>query len=275
MKKQTDVPQEKNTEIKAQKDKKSYFEIPLPKFRYININPYFAIISMLVFAFLLGMLTNKLLFMQNELARVQGTNQGAVIDNTANANQFPTPQPKVDVEPGTLPILGSADAPVTIVEFSDIQCPFCKRFVDDAFVELKTKYIDTGKVKLAFRHYPLTSIHPNAKKAGEAVECANEQNKFWDYHDLLFAKQDEWSQLASADAVNSFVDYSGELGLDTAQFRNCLDSSKFQQKVEDDLAAGMDAGVDGTPAFFINGWRLTGAQPFASFEQLIEQELNK
>lgn len=275
MRKQSDTPQEKSTDIQTQTNKKGYFEIPLPKFRYVSINPYFAIVSMLVFAFLLGMLTNKLLFMQNELARVQGANQGAVIENTANANQFPTPQPKVDVEAGTLPILGNVDAPVTIVEFSDIQCPFCKRFVDDAFVELKEKYIDTGKVKLAFRHYPLISIHPNAKKAGEAVECANEQNKFWEYHDLLFANQEEWSPLGSADAVNSFVDYSGELGLDTAQFRNCLDSSKFQQKVEDDLAAGVEAGVDGTPAFFINGWRLTGAQPFASFEEFIEQELKK
>lgn len=274
MRKQTDNPQKTDTDSNITTSKKGYFEVPLPKFKYVSINPYFAIISMLVFAFLLGMLTNKLLFMQSELEKAGSNNQGAVVADN-NANQLPTPLPKVDVEPGNLPVLGKADAPVTIVEFSDIQCPFCKRFVDDAFVELKEKYIDTGKVKLAFRHYPLTSIHPNAKKAGEAVECANEQNKFWEYHDLLFVNQEAWSPLSDTEAVNSFVNYSGELGLDSAQFRNCLDTNKYAKRVEDDLAAGVKAGVDGTPAFFINGWRLTGAQPFASFEEFIEQELNK
>lgn len=102
---------------------------------------------------------------------------------------------QIDVANGHLPILGDQNAKITIVEFSDFQCPFCESFFTSTFPELKKNYIDTGKVKLAFRHYPLTSIHPNAETAHNAAECANEQGKFWEYHDLLFKNQPTWSEL--------------------------------------------------------------------------------
>ncbi|HLD01366.1 MAG TPA: thioredoxin domain-containing protein [Patescibacteria group bacterium] len=113
---------------------------------------------------------------------------------------FPTPTlpPKVVVAKGHLPFRGNEKAKVTVVEFSDFQCPFCKSFFDNALQEVKKQYIDTGKIAFFYRHYPLTQIHPNAQIAAEASECANEQGKFWEYHDLLFQNQDAWSNLLTA-----------------------------------------------------------------------------
>lgn len=109
-------------------------------------------------------------------------------------SETPTPTPgKQPVDVGHLPALGNKSAKVTVVEFSDLQCPFCKRFFDETYSQLKKDYIDTGKISLTFRHYPLHSIHPNAQKAAEATECANEQGKFWEYHDILFKLQDSWA----------------------------------------------------------------------------------
>ena len=105
---------------------------------------------------------------------------------------------QADVAKGQLPVLGKSDAKLTIIEFSDFQCPFCERFYLDTLPQLKKDYIDTGKVQLAFRHFPIASIHPNAKTAHEAAECANEQGKFWEYHDLLFQTQEQWSNLPLA-----------------------------------------------------------------------------
>src|SRR3989344_1757621 len=117
--------------------------------------------------------------------------------------ETPTPAPiKQDVDTGHLPILGRK-AKVTVVEFSDFQCPFCKRFFDDTYSKLKKDYIDTGKIAFGFRHYPLSSIHPNAQKAGEATECANEQGKFWEYHDLLFQQQNGWANLPQTSVSNT------------------------------------------------------------------------
>lgn len=124
-----------------------------------------------------------------------------MIDQELSGNRSPlTPEEasgsaQVDVANGKLPVLGKDSAKLTIVEFSDFQCPFCESFFTGTYPQLKKNYIDTGKVKLAFRHYPLTGIHPNAQRAHEAAECANEQGKFWEYHDLLFKLQQNWSNL--------------------------------------------------------------------------------
>ena len=150
-------------------------------------------------------------------------------------------------------VKGSADAPVTIIEFSDFQCPFCARFYSQTLGEIDDKYIKTGKVKLVFRDFPL-SFHQNAQKAAEAAECAEEQGKFWEMHDKLFAK---------------------DLGLDSAKFDECLVSDKYASEVQKDFKDGQGAGISGTPSFFINGVKLVGAQPFSAFQQVIEQELNK
>jgi protein-disulfide isomerase len=257
-------------------------EIRIPRISFKNtpINNWL-VIALVIFSFLTGMLFNKVTFLENALKDKSGDQ-----NNVLAANNIAPPPPsdpaapiapaaKVDVALGDLPVLGAEDAKVTVVEFSDLQCPFCKQFVDTTYPQLYEEYIKTNKIKFAFRHYPLTSIHPNAQKAGEAAECANEQNKFWEYHDLLFQNQDAWSPQAAAAATTSFVEYAGELGLDTTTFQSCLDTDKYKAKVEQDTAEGTQAGVDGTPAFFINGTRITGAQPFTEFQRLIEEELNK
>lgn len=260
--------------VEEPKDKaKSHYNLRIPRFNFKqgSLN-FYLVLVLIIFSFLLGMLTNKVMYLESQV----NNNANAVAANgQAAVPTEPLPPQIVDVENGQLPILGNDDAKVTIVEFSDFQCPFCKAYIDDTHEQLKEQYIDTGKVKFAYRHYPLTSIHPNAQLAGEASECANEQGKFWEYHDKLFAEQDTWSPQTLADVSNSFVDYAGELGLNTDQFKSCVESEKYKAKVEEDMAAGEQAQVDGTPAFFVNGYRLTGAQPFSEFQRVIEQELSK
>ena len=186
-----------------------------------------------------------------------------------------TPPPAPEVDMGELvdddPVKGNPDAQVVIVEFSDFQCPFCERFAEQTLPELKEKYIDTGKVKLIYRDFPLSSIHPEAQKAAEATECADDQGKFWAYHDILFEKRSEWSGVGAA----KFKEYAVDLGLDTHAFDECLDSDKYKDEVLDDLNAGQAVGVTGTPTFFINGQKLVGAQPFTAFETVIDEELAK
>jgi len=168
----------------------------------------------------------------------------------------------VDVSAEDDPSLGDENAPVTIVEFSDYQCPYCGKFEQETLPELKSKYIDTGLVRIVFRDFPLASIHQYAQKASEATECADEQGKFWEYHDMLFNNQD-------ALAVNDLKKYAADLNLNAQQFDSCLDSGKYGDEVKKDMQDGIDYGVTGTPAFFVNGRLLEGAQPLSAFEGLI------
>lgn len=192
----------------------------------------------------------------------------AVVNNQPLDNNIPTGPVAVSADDD--PVLGKDNAPITIIEFSDFQCPFCERFFSQTFGQVKTNYIDTGKVKFVYRDFPLRSIHPNAQKAAEAAECANEQDKFWGYHDTLFNKQQEW---ASSIAIPLFKQYAKDLGLDTDKFNTCLDSGKYQDEVNKDEQDGIRVGIQGTPAFFINGQLLSGAQPYAAFQAAIEQSL--
>ena len=160
------------------------------------------------------------------------------------------------------PAKGPANAPVEIVEFSDFQCPYCLRAAPTVTQVLKT-YGD--KIRFVYRHYPLPN-HPNARPAAEAAACAAEQGKFWPYHDRLFG---DGNKLGPTDLKRD----AAELGLDTAKFDACVDSHKLKATVDADLQAGVDAGVDGTPAFFINGRMISGAQPFDVFKRIIDEEL--
>lgn len=268
----SEVPKKNTTSTEKPK---GYWELKIPRLNLQNsgINAYL-VFALVIFAFFLGMLTNKVMYLE-QAAKNPQANTAAAADAQGAIPTVAAPSQIVDVEVGKLPMLGDKNAKVTIVEFSDLQCPFCKSYFDDTHKQLVTKYVDTGKVKFAFRHYPLASIHPNAQKAAEATECANEQGKFWEYHDKLFAVQETWSPLAQADVLTTFTDYAGELSLDTAKFKSCLESDKYKKAVDDDTAAGSKIQVDGTPAFFVNGYRLTGAQPFSEFERVIEEELKK
>jgi protein-disulfide isomerase len=161
--------------------------------------------------------------------------------------------------------VGPKDAPVTIVEFSDFQCPFCKS-ATATVKQILDKY--PGKVRLVFRDYPLVSIHPLAPKAHEAARCAAEQGKFWEYHDLLFERSPRL-------APQELKQYAQDLKLDAAAFGQCLDTGKYVAEVDRDTQEGMSLGLTGTPSFFINGRQLVGAQPITAFQKIIDGELAK
>lgn len=171
--------------------------------------------------------------------------------------------PTVDVAYDPARVKGDANAPVTIVEFSDFQCPYCKQ-AESTLQAILAKY--GSKVRLAFMDFPLREIHPRAQAAAEAARCAGEQGKFWEYHDVLYADQaklDGPALIASARAVK----------LNEPAFQSCLESGKFKSQIDADLAEGQKAGVSGTPGFFINGVFLSGSQPQAEFEKVIETQL--
>ncbi|MAF50853.1 MAG: disulfide bond formation protein DsbA [Nanoarchaeota archaeon] len=195
---------------------------------------------------------------------------------TGNAVRQPTaPSPTIPTGIGNVnaedlvdddPFLGDEDAPLTIIEFSDFQCPFCKRARDDAIAQIEEQYVKTGKVKLVYRDFPLTSIHPLAQKAAEASECADDQGKFWGYHDLIFEKQSSLS-------ASNLKAWAVELGLDTDEFDECLDSGKHAAEVRADTSAATSVGGRGTPFFVVGTQTLSGAQPFSAFQAAIEAQL--
>lgn len=161
-------------------------------------------------------------------------------------------------------VIGNPDASVTIVEYSDFECPFCGRAYPTVKQVLETYGDD---VRLVYRHFPL-SFHPQAQKAAEASECAADQGKFWEYHDRIFEEQ----TLLSG-GVTQMKKWAGELGLNQSSFDNCLDSGEKASLVADDLNAGQSQGITGTPGFLINGTKVSGAQPFSAFQQVIDAEL--
>ncbi len=181
------------------------------------------------------------------------------------------------------PFLGPEDAIVTVVEFSDFECPYCGAAAGtydqlisqfkardpswEAAVPKLKEMAEQGKIKFVYRDFPL-SFHQNAQKAAEAAECADEQDKFWEMHDKIFENMDDLS-------VPALKQYAKDLGLNSAEFDTCLDSGQMAEEVQKDLADGKIAGITGTPGFFINGQLISGAQPFSAFEQIIEAELAK
>ncbi len=176
------------------------------------------------------------------------------------------------------PFKGNADAPVTIIEFSDFQCPFCLRFYEQTLPAIIENYVDTGKVKFVYRDLPLDSIHPNARPVHIAAECADEQGKFWGYHDMLFDNQSEWGRLPAADLQSTLTQYASDLGLESASFEACLESDAIADEVNKDALDAARYGATGTPAFFIgnekDGFvRITGAQPFSAFQLQIDNLL--
>lgn len=173
------------------------------------------------------------------------------------------------------PFLGSPEAPVTVVEFSDFQCPFCRKLWREALPQIKEKYVKKGLVKLVYRDFPLTSIHPGAEPAALAGECADEQNKFWGMHDKIFEEQDKRGQGTVEFNAADLKKWAREIGLNGVQFDSCLDSRKYAAEIEKDLQDGQGAGVTGTPGTFINGRIVQGAVPYAQFETIIEEELAK
>jgi protein-disulfide isomerase len=173
------------------------------------------------------------------------------------------PVVRMDVRTEGGPVRGSAEAPVTLVEFSDFQCPFCKRS-QATLNQLLERY--PGKLKIVYRDFPLDQLHPQARGASEAARCAGDQGKFWDYHDVLFTQ----APPLSPDAMRR---YAEQAGLDLVAFDRCLSSGQHRDAVQRDVEEGMRLGVTGTPAFFINGRPLVGAQQIEAFTRVIDEEL--
>ena len=176
------------------------------------------------------------------------------------------------------PVLGQADAPVTIVEFTDYQCPFCRRHATGTFAQIKKNYVETGKVRYVVRQFPLKAIHPKAVKASEASLCAGDQGQYWEMHHRIFNKTKTFNQ-------EEWVRHAETMGLDMGSFKDCLENGKKSAQVEQDLNDGKALGVRGTPGFFIGRTDpvnpkkfkavefLRGAYPFPQFKQAIEKLL--
>ena len=162
------------------------------------------------------------------------------------------------------PSIGFADAPITIIEFSDYECPYCRQWHTEVYQRLLAAYPE--QVRLVYRDFPLTSIHRNAFPAAEAANCANEQGVFWEYHDKLFSMELGLSSEA-------YQGYAQELDLDMNEFIECLESGRYKDEVQADFDFAANLGIRSTPTFFINGIALVGAQPFEVFQEVIDKEL--
>jgi len=171
---------------------------------------------------------------------------------------------RIKVEEGGNPSIGPADAPITIIEFSDYQCPFCKQWYDQVFQRLLTEY--PTQVRIVYRDFPLKNIHPQSVPAAIAADCANEQKAYWQYHDKLFSYEFDLGR-------DAYLKYASELNLDMASFTACLDSNRYEAEVNTDLNYASKLGVYSTPTFYVNGLYLLGAQPFETFKALIDKEL--
>ena len=172
---------------------------------------------------------------------------------------------------GAAAVKGNDNAPVTIVEYSDYQCPYCARFFSQTLPGLLRDYVEKGKVNLVYKDLPLP-FHQNAKSAAIAARCAGDQDDYWGMHDLLFENNPVWS--ASANVEELFVSYADKLKMNTVKFKECLSSGKFDKLIEANIVEANNAGLSGTPSFLINGLSIVGAQPYTVFKQIIEEELN-
>lgn len=217
--------------------------------------------------------------MWTQLKMLKG-NKGAAetAQPTAQAPSAPEEQKEVSEEiwkeiiKDPAAVKGDKKAKVTMVEFSDHQCPFCKRYAEETMAQIDKEYVMTGKVRYIVRDLPL-AFHQFAQKAAEAAKCAGVQGKPFEYSAQLFTNQDSWSK--ETDVTKTFVGYAAAVGLNGAKFSNCLTKGEQAEAVVADAALAQKAGLSGTPSFVINGKILVGAQPFASFKTMIDAELKQ
>jgi protein-disulfide isomerase len=198
-----------------------------------------------------------------------GAAREAIRTAIAELGNAPTPTtlPRQDVKfSDTMPSWGPADAKVTIVEFSDLQCPFCESFYNRAYQQIKNNYGD--KIHFVFRHFPIPSLHPDAENASYAAECAKEQGRFWEFHNVVLSSN---GSNLSRDGLIEHARTAQVANMD--QFTQCLDTQKYKAVVQEDVKAGEGYYVNGTPTFFINGDILVGAQSYEVFKAKIDSEL--
>lgn len=243
-----------------------------------NVTPILVVL-LIVASFFIGSLWTKVKYLEKVPA------QPVIAAN--NGNNVPTPQaPGDDGTPVKVsidddPVLGDKNAKVTLIDFSDYECPFCKRHFTDTYPQLKKDYIDTGKVKMVFRDLPL-SFHQNAPKEAEAAECARKQggdSVYYKYHDQIFTKT---TSNGTGLALDQLPIIAKELGLNVNQFQSCLDSGEFKAEIDKDIADAGKVSASGTPTFFIGkstsngeieGIKVVGAQPYSTFKVIIDEQL--
>ncbi len=181
------------------------------------------------------------------------------------ATSTPTGQTKrYTIPTAGSPSMGPANAPITIVEFSDYQCPYCRKWHEEVFHRLMQDY--QGKVRFVYRDFPLTGLHPEAEGAAEAAYCAGDQGNYWQYHDLLFSGQAELG-------MSGFDQYARSLNLDLTKFDDCMNTHRYQATVQANYNFAANLGIQSTPTFFINGLAIVGAQSYDVFKQVIDMEL--
>jgi protein-disulfide isomerase len=198
---------------------------------------------------------------------IWGRDSGAAAQTTAaqTAGQAaPVEVTRYDVPVDGDPAIGPENAPITIIEFSDYECPFCTRWYAEVWPRIQAAYPD--QIRLVYRDFPLTSIHGDAVPAAEAANCAGEQGAYWEFHEKLFSGQEGLSKEA-------YKNYASELGLDATAFDQCIKERRYKDEVAADLDFAFNLGVRSTPTFFINGIALVGAQPFEVFKDVIDKEL--
>jgi len=243
-----------------------------------NILVISLIITIGIAVFLAGTYTTNL--NSDHVSQEQFKNEIAKLELKILEKQLPTKQPNVPLKISTDndPVIGKLDAPITIIEFSDFQCPFCAKFHIDTLPSIMNEYIKNGQVKLVFRDFPIQSIHPNALPASVAAECANEQGKFKEMHDLLFENQREWNNQNTNDVISTFNQYASKMNLEEEKFDSCLRNGKYIEEIQKDLDDGRAYGISGTPGFFVGNDQigfieLKGAQPFENFKKVIDSQL--
>jgi protein-disulfide isomerase len=225
---------------------------------------------LVVLAFAVGILVGYMAWGRDGIAAAPSTAQNAAPAGPAAQGpvaEVPVTQEaqyvRYDIPIEGAPLLGPEDAPITIVEFSDFQCPFCRRFYQETYHELLEAY--PGQLRFAYRHLPLTSIHPDAFPSAVASMCAHDQGAFWPYHDKLFG-----SELLGQEV---YLQYASQLDLDMETFEACLTGDGHNDAIQADTDFALNLGVNSTPTFFINGLAVIGAQPFDVFQQVIDKEL--
>ena len=240
--------------------------------------------NVLVLAFVVGIVTGG--FFSLMALQVAGATGFIVADSNTGDNQ-PSPSDTGDspsedrIDPSEIsldgrPSLGEEDAPVTVVEFADYQCPFCRKFALETFDQIKEDYIDTGKVRFVYKDLPLVQLgHDQAIPMAKAAHCAGEQDQYWAMHDKLYDEQRKISPRETAKFGGDEIPiWANELGLNMNEFNQCMQSDRYDAQIQEDLSEAQAVGASGTPTFFINGKRVVGAQPYQAFKQVIESELN-
>ena len=257
------------------------FAIPLPAFPAKPNLTHFMVVALVIMSFLLGSLYTKVQYLEKnggpdvQVAAAQNSPQAAL----QQAPPEDTSPKKVSVDDD--PVLGDKNAKVTLIDFTDYECPFCKRYFDDTFSQIKKNYIDTGKIMYVVRDLPL-SFHANAHKEAQATECAREQggdSVYYKYHDEIFKKT---TSNGTGLALTELSVIANDLGLDGAALQSCLDSDKYKAEVDKDSTDASTVGASGTPTFFIGkssadgvitGTKIVGAQPYSAFQTEIDKQL--